>query len=67
MDSLDERKKRILGHIEWGEFAYPKLSENEKHSIRVIAESLYNNITAETENSLSLYGQITKAFVDKKP
>ncbi|OPX29320.1 MAG: hypothetical protein B1H08_04190 [Candidatus Omnitrophica bacterium 4484_171] len=67
MGSFDERKKRILDHIEKGEFAYPKLSDNEKHSIRVIAESLYNNITAETENSLSLYGKITRAFVDKKP
>jgi len=67
MSSFDERKERILDHIEKGEFVYPKLTENEMHSIRVIAESLYNNITAETENSLSLYGKITKAFVNKKP
>lgn len=69
MSSFDERKERILDHVERGEFAYPKLTENEKHSIRVIAESLYNNITAETDNSLSLYGKITKAFVNvnKKP
>ncbi len=65
MDSFEERKQRILDHVEKGEFAYPKLSDNEKHSIRVIAESLYNNITTETENSLSLYGKITKAFVNK--
>ena len=65
MSSFNERRKKILDHIERGEFAYPKLAENEKHSIRVIAESLYNNIITETENSLSLYGKITKAFVDK--
>ncbi|GAG54565.1 unnamed protein product, partial [marine sediment metagenome] len=61
--NFDERKKRILKHIEIGEFAYPKLTENEKHSIRVIAESLYKNITTEINNSLDLYKKITKAFV----
>ena len=64
MDSFDE-KKSILYHVEKGEFAYPKLSDNEKHFIRVIAESLYNNIMAETDNSLSLYAKIIKAFVNK--
>jgi len=38
MSRFDEREKRILEHIEKGEFAYPKLTENEKHSIRVIAD-----------------------------
>ena len=66
MSSFNEREKRIRVHFEKGEFAYPKLSDNEKHSIRVIAESLYGNIINETESSLSLYGKITKAFV-KKP
>lgn len=65
--NFEERRKRILDHIEKGGFACPKLTENEKHSIRVIAESLYHNITAEIENSLSLYEKITKAFVGKKP
>lgn len=63
--SFEDRKKRILNHIEIGEFAYPKLTENEKHSIRVIAESLYKNITTETDNSLDLYEKITEAFVKK--
>jgi len=64
IQSFEKRKRRILHHIEKGKFVYPKLSDNEKHSIRVIAESLYNNITSETENSLSLYEKITAAFVD---
>ncbi|MFB0562932.1 MAG: HNH endonuclease [Candidatus Lokiarchaeia archaeon] len=59
----ESRRTRILNHIEKGEFAYPKLTQNEKHAIRVIAESLYQNITAETENSLKLYDKITEAFV----
>jgi len=65
MSDFNDRKERILNHIERGEFAYPKLTENERNSIRVIAESLYKNITTETENSLDLYEKITKAFVKK--
>jgi len=65
MQNFESRKIKILNHIEKGEFAYPKLTPNEKHSIRVIAESLYHNITTETENSLMLYEKITEAFVSK--
>jgi len=61
--SFEERRRRILRHVNEGKFTYPKLSDNEKHSIRVIAESLYNNIISETENSLSLYEKIAEAFV----
>lgn len=64
MNRFEERRQKILNHIDLGKFAYPKLSENEKHSIRVIAESLYNNITTETDNSLNLYEKITEAFVN---
>jgi hypothetical protein len=63
--SIDERKLRILHHINMGKYAYPRLTENEKNAIRVIAESLYNNVITETENSLSLYGKIAEAFVNK--
>jgi len=63
MDSFESRRLQILKHITEGKFAYPKLSKDEKNSIRVIAESLYNNITSETENSLLLYEKITEAFV----
>ncbi len=65
MQNYDCRRARIAMHIEKGEFAYPNLSQNEKHSIRVIAESLYHNITTEIENSLMLYEKITEAFVTK--
>jgi hypothetical protein len=66
MQSFESRRARILNHIEKGEFAYPKLTQNEKHAIRVIAESLYHNITTETEDSLKLYEKITEAFVRSK-
>lgn len=62
-DQCKARRQRIFLHINDGEYAYPKLSANEKHSIRVIAETLYHSITAETENALALYGKITDAFV----
>jgi hypothetical protein len=61
--NFESRRARILNHIEKGEYAYPKLTQNEKHAIRVIAESLYHNITTETENSLKLYAKIADAFV----
>lgn len=65
MISFNKRIKKIFKHVEIGEFAYPKLTDNEKHSIRVIAESLYNKIIAEIEDSLVLYEKVTKAFVKK--
>ena len=49
MDRFAERQQRILDHHTIGEFAYPKLTEVEKHTIRVIAESLYKNVQAEVE------------------
>ncbi len=44
-------------------FDYPNLNEQEKHAIRVIANSLYENIKTELEKSLSLYKQLDEAFV----
>jgi len=63
IDKYEYRRSIILNHITSGKYAYPKLTENEKHSIRVIAESLYHNIKTETENSLLLYGKLADAFV----
>ncbi len=61
--SFEFRKNRILKHITEGKFSYPKLGENEKHAIRVIAESIYHSITGEIDKSLKLYDKITDAFV----
>jgi len=63
MKNFKSRRQQILNHIYEGKFAYPRLSNEVKNSIRVIAESLYKNITSESENSLLLYESIAEAFV----
>lgn len=55
------RKSKILDHI--SNYEYPKLTEQERHAIRVIAESLYENIKSESEKSLSMYRKLDEAFV----
>lgn len=60
-DLFQTRKSKILDHIET--YKYPKLTEQEKHAIRVIAESLYENIKNESEKSLILYRKLDEAFV----
>jgi hypothetical protein len=57
------RKEKILTHIL--KYQYPQLSEQEKHAIRVIAESLYENIKSESEKSLKMYRNLDEAFVTK--
>ncbi|ODA33648.1 HNH endonuclease [Veronia pacifica] len=63
-DQYEDRRQRILNHIE--QYKYPKLNESEKHAIRVIANSLYENIKIESEKSLELYKELDQAFI-KKP
>lgn len=60
-EQFEIRKKVILDNFK--RFNYPELNENEKHAIRVIAGSLYENIKIESEKSLSLYKQLDEAFV----
>ena len=55
VDKFEERRHRIHLHMTEGEFAYPKLTENEMHTIREMAESLYMRITLEIENELERY------------
>ena len=62
---FEHRKAKILHHIE--SFAYPKLTDQERHAIRVIAESLYENIKSESEKSLSMYRKLDEAFVNTDP
>lgn len=45
---------------------YPKLNENERHAIRVIASSLYENIKGESVKSLELYKHLDAAFVQNR-
>lgn len=55
------RKARILDHIV--RYKYPQLTLQERHAIRVIAESLYENIKSESEKSLSMYRKLDEAFL----
>ena len=58
------RRQRIEAHIE--RYGYPDLSAQERHAIRVIAESLYENVENEVAKSLSLYEKLDEAFVVKE-
>lgn len=60
-DEYENRKQKINSNIR--KYGYPNLSINESHAIRVIANSLYENIKTEAEKSLSLYKQLDEAFV----
>jgi hypothetical protein len=42
---------------------YPCLNEKEQHAIRVIANTLYENIKNESNKSLSLYKELDEVFV----
>ena len=59
------RKQKILDNFK--KHKYPKLNTNEKHAIRVIASSLYENIKTESDKSLELYKQLDEAFVKNTP
>lgn len=58
---FEERKNKILTHIR--NENYPELNENEQQAIRVIANSLYENIKLESEKSLNMYRELDEAFV----
>lgn len=59
---FEQRKQQILAHFE--RYQYPKLTVNEQHAIRVIANSLYENTKLEANKSLELYKQLDEAFVE---
>lgn len=61
-----DRKRRIKTHMNEGEFKYPSMTEAEKHAIRVIANTLYENIKTENEKALKMYEELDKAFVKGK-
>ena len=58
----EERKQMIEKNI--SDENYPQLGEKEMHAIRVIANSLYENIKSESSKSLDLYKQLDEAFVE---
>ncbi|VVB76012.1 Uncharacterised protein [uncultured archaeon] len=58
----EHRLQIIGGHIK--KYQYPKLTENEIKTIKVIAESLYKNIVSEGDKSFELYIALRKEFLD---
>lgn len=66
LDQFDVRRAKIEAHMTQGRYKHPDLSEEEKHAIRVIANSLYSHIRTELEQSLDLYTKLREAFVDRK-
>jgi len=58
---FDARRNKIAGHI--AAYQYPQLSDQERHAIRVIAESLYDNIKNESSKALAMYEKLDEAFV----
>ena len=64
ISKFKNRKKKIKEHIK--KEKYPELSKEEKHAIRVIAESLYANTKSELNKSIELYEKLDEAFVSKK-
>jgi len=58
---FEDRKQKIINNIK--KHKYPELSINENHAIRVIANSLYENIKTESEKSLLMYKELDKSFV----
>ena len=60
-DLHESRLAKIEQHID--DSQYPNLNENERHSIRVIANTLYENIKNELNQSLNMYKMLDEAFV----
>jgi len=58
---FEKRKEKIENSIK--NESYPELDDTENHAIRVIANSLYENIKSESNKSLELYKQLDEAFV----
>lgn len=64
-DLFAERWKKIRDHINEGEFAYPKLSSEEKKAIQIIVENLYSSIKNEFDKALELYKKLDESFAEK--
>ena len=61
---LSLRQKKIEDSM--SNEGYPNLDSKEQHAIRVIANSLYENIKSESNKSLELYKQLDEAFVQHR-
>ncbi len=64
-DKFFDRWTRIRKHLGEGEFAYPQLTTEERASVRIIANHLYEKIKYEFRNALTLYKELDKTFNKK--
>ena len=62
--AFKERKQRVINHIESED--YPKLTEDEVSSLKVIASHLYRSTRSELDKSLDLYEAIDETLVTKR-
>lgn len=60
---IEKNKLKIEYHIYNSKYKYPKLTDEEVKSIKVISNSLYENIKIEIEKSLRLYKELDESFV----
>jgi 5-methylcytosine-specific restriction endonuclease McrA len=60
LKAYKDRHAKISSHIQ--KYKYPDFSIEEKNAIRVIAESLYENVKIEAKKSLDLYNELHKLF-----
>ena len=63
-DQFEIRLNKIKKHIK--DENYPNLTSEEESAIKVIAQSLYDNIKNEMDKSLNLYKNLDAEFVNKK-
>ncbi|BCB38132.1 hypothetical protein BCJMU51_3029 [Bacillus cereus] len=63
VSSIKERTRKIKQHMEEGKYKYPKLSEEEKKAILVIANRLYEYIKLENTKCLDLYQDLQNEFL----
>jgi hypothetical protein len=59
--NFEKKLKKIEKHME--QYRYPCLSEVETKAIKVIAESLYQNITLEGNKAYGIYLELRKEFL----
>ncbi len=64
-EKFHPRWKKIKGHISTGQYAYPKLSEEENKTIRIIANDLYSKIKNEFDHVIELYKELDDSFTKR--
>ena len=62
-DMYEPRLNKVVEHMERGPYTYPKLTHEELSAIKVISQSLYENIKIEVQKSLNLYSDLDKEFL----